>query len=361
MDALLLKKKLLLFCGTGGVGKTTLSAATAIKAACLGLRVGLVTIDPARRLASSLGLNSLGSSAQNLDAAITAALGKKQKGSLSALMLDSQDTLKNFLLSIGGPETLKEFEANNLYQVISGNFSGTHDYLAMEKLFEMHESGNYDLIVLDTPPARHTLDFLDAPERIASFFDDRIFAWFLTDPRSNAITERLRAVGAKAALGILEKITGEGVINDFVRLAPHIYKVKNAFVERQSSIQKLLRSPAAGAFFVSSPTDLARGEAEPFLADAKKQEIQILGFLVNRCLMELCPLGSDEAAQKTAKASESVLAAYLEMRRLVDDELANVSRVRRLAHKTPVVLLPELDEDIHDIRGLYELAKRIEI
>lgn len=349
MSSILQSHKLLLFCGTGGVGKTTLSAATALKGALLGQRVALVTIDPARRLASALGLEGLASEPQDITNFVQKSLGQKITGTLTAMMLDSQDTLERFLVTIGGKEILKDFHVNNLYQVISGNFSGTHDYLAMEKLYELHTSGKYDLIVLDTPPARHTLDFLDAPERIASFFDDRIFVWFLTDARSTGITEKLRATGARAALSLLEKITGEGVINDFIRLAPHLYKVKNAFVERQSSIQKLLRSPKAGALFVSSPTDLARGEAEPFLKDAARQDIRILGFIVNRSLAHLC-----------ATTAPKALPAYDQICSLVAEEERNIRRVRELAKQSSVVILPEMDEDIHNIRGLYELSQRLE-
>jgi anion-transporting ArsA/GET3 family ATPase len=350
VETIIHKHKLLLFCGTGGVGKTTLSAATALKAAMMGKRVALVTIDPAKRLASALGLSDLSSEPQDISKFVQQSLKQKMAGSLCAMMLDSQDTLERFLEKVGGKETLQEFRANNLYQVISGNFSGTHDYLAMEKLFELHNSNNFDLIVLDTPPARHTLDFLDAPERIASFFDDRIFVWFLKDARSNKITEKLRATGARAALSLLEKITGQGVINDFVRLAPHIYKVKNAFVQRQSIIQNLIRSPQAGALFVSSPTDLARGEAEPFLDDAKRQNIRILGFIINRSLSHLCE-------KKPAHAK--TFAAYEEIYSLVQEEQQNISRVSKMAKKSSVVILPELDEDIHNINGLYELSQRL--
>jgi len=356
LQSIIDNKKLLICCGTGGVGKTTTAAAIALAAALSGRRVGLITIDPARRLATSLGLDRLKSEPQNLDRYIETTLGKgKLKGSLSALMLDSENTFYRFLKNVGGKEVHDRFRASTLFEVIAGNFGGAHEYLAMEKLFELHNSGDFDLLVLDTPPARHTLDFLDAPETIARFFDDRIFSWFLTDPRSGNIAEKLRAKGAKLALALLEKLTGEGVINDFVSLAPHIYKVKNAFVERQKVIKDLIRSKESGALFVSSPTDLSKGEAKPFLKDAKSAGIELLAFIVNRSLRHLAPEDEPRGIKSaSAEASEN----YRRLRFLVLEEEKNLRLLRDLAGTNkPVISVPELDEDVHSLSTLLALAE----
>lgn len=350
----LFEKKMLVCCGTGGVGKTTTSAALALKAAIGGKRVGLITIDPAKRLATSLGLDSLKSEPQNLDSYVSKTLKIKMQGSLSALMLDSQNTFYKFLKDVGGAEVHKRFRESELFDVIAGNFGGAHDYLAMEKLYELHQSEKYDLLVLDTPPARHTLDFLDAPEMIAKFFDDRIFSWFLTDPRSDGFREKLRAKGAKAALGVLEKLTGEGVIRDFVALAPHIYSVKNAFVERQSRIRDLLCSKDSGAIFVSSPADLSRGEAKPFLTDAHEKGIPILAFFVNRSLAHLAP----EAEPRGLKsAPKEVRENYQNLRFLVEEEQKNLKLLKSMSGKQIIVSIPELDEDVHDLPSLQALSE----
>lgn len=350
------KKEMLILCGTGGVGKTTTSAAIALACALNGRRVGLITIDPARRLATSLGLDRLKSDPQPLDKYIESVIGKgKLKGSLSALMLDSENTFYRFLKSVGGSEIHDKFRESALFEVIAGNFGGAHDYLAMEKLYELQSSGAFDLLVLDTPPARHTLDFLDAPEMIARFFDDRIFAWFLTDPRTSGMGERLRATGARVALGVLEKLTGEGVINDFVSLAPHIYKVKNAFVYRQQKIRDLLTSKKSGAVFVSSPNDLSRGEAKPFLKDARTKGIEILAFVVNRSLAHLAP---EREPRGLHSAPEPVAENYKRLRFLVEEEEKNLRLLKELAGRDRLVITaPELEEDVHDLPGLLELAK----
>jgi anion-transporting ArsA/GET3 family ATPase len=351
---ILREKQMVICCGTGGVGKTTTSAALALRAALEGQRVGLITIDPARRLATSLGLDRLKSEPQPLNAYLEKEVGKgKLKGSISALMLDSENTFYKFLKNVGGAEIHDRFRDSTLFEVIAGNFGGAHDYLAMEKLYELHESGEFDLLVLDTPPARHTLDFLDAPELIERFFDDRIFAWFLTEARNRGLVEMARAKGAKVALGVLERLTGEGVINDFVGLAPHIYKVKNAFVERQKKIKELLTSKRAGAIFVSSPTDLARGEAEPFLQDAKSKGIDILAFVVNRSLHALAP----EAEPRGLKSAPAAVAEnYRRLRYLVEEEEKNLKLLKELARDRAVLRVPELEEDVHDLPGLLALA-----
>lgn len=359
-----LEKKILICCGTGGVGKTTTAAALALKAALAGKRVGLITIDPAKRLATSLGLASLKSDPQSIDAALAKALGKKAAGRLDALMLDSENTFYQFLREIGGAEVHDKFRASELFEVIAGNFGGAHDYLAMEKLYELHRSGRYDLLVLDTPPARHTLDFLDAPDQIARFFDDRIFAWFMTDARSGSIAERLRAKGARAALGVLEKLTGEGVIGDFVALAPYIHRVKNAFVQRQSAIRDLLTSSDAGAIFVSSPLDLARGEARPFLADARAKGISLAAVIVNRSLRHLAP---EEEPRGYRSAPAAVRENYDRFRFLVKEEEKNLKLLKDMAvashassgaeARAAFLTVPELDTDVHDLSRLLELAE----
>jgi anion-transporting ArsA/GET3 family ATPase len=354
----ILGKKMVICCGTGGVGKTTTSAALALRGALEGKRVGLITIDPAKRLATSLGLEHLSDEPQNLNKHIEKALGKKISGSLSAMMLDSENTFYRFLEEVGGKEMRERFAESTLFEVIAGNFGGAHDYLAMEKLYKLNASGEFDLLVLDTPPARHTLDFLDAPQLIAKFFDDRIFSWFLTDARSNGIAEKLRAKGARVALSVLERLTGEGVIGDFVALAPHIQKVKAAFVERQSEVRDLLTSKKAGALFITSPSDISRGEAKPFLADAKEQGIEILAFIVNRSLAHLAP---EEEPRGIASAPVAVAENYRHLRFVVEEEEKNLKIVKDLAGKTcPVIRVPELEEDIHDLPSLLQLAQYLD-
>ncbi len=154
---------------------------------------------------------------------------------------------------------------------------------------------------------------------------------------------------------MLEKLTGEGVINDFVSLAPHIYKVKNAFVQRQEVIRALLTSEEAGAVFVSSPTDIAKGEAKPFLKDAKEGGIDILAFVVNRSLRHLAP---EKEPRGIKSAPGPVSENYQRLRALVEEEEKNLKKLQELAGKNrPIVTLPELEEDVHDLPGLLSMAE----
>jgi hypothetical protein len=157
---------------------------------------------------------------------------------------------------------------------------------------------------------------------------------------------------------VLERLTGEGVINDFVNLAPHIYKVKNAFVERQQQIRNLLTSNAAGAVFVSSPTDLSRGEARPFLKDAGAQGIEVLAFVVNRSLQRLAP----EAEPRGLRSAPPAVAEnYRRLRFLVEEEEKNLRLLKELAgRERPVIIVPELEEDVHDLPGLLALAENFQ-
>ncbi|MCO5143067.1 MAG: AAA family ATPase [Oligoflexia bacterium] len=348
-------KSIIICCGTGGVGKTTTSAALSIRAALQGKRVALITIDPAKRLATSLGLKTLNAEPQDITDKLTEHLKTEISGQLSALMLDSENTFYNFLLTVGGKEIHDQFRKSELFEIIAGNFGGAHEFLAMEKLYELHQSNHYDIILLDTPPAKHTLDFLDAPDLIAKFFDDRIFSWFLTNPRENSFKEKIRAKGAQAALKILEKLTGNGVINDFISLAPHIYQVKNAFVSRQSEIQKLIQSKKSGCVFITSPADLSKGELEPFLVDTKEKNISILAYIVNRSLKHIAPI---EKPPGFRYATPIMKENYKNIRFLVEEEEKNFKLLQELANTKQLTLsVPELETDIHDLPSLMELSE----
>ncbi len=351
MKSILSSKKIIVVAGTGGVGKTSISAALAIAAADkLGIRVGLVTIDPAKRLASALGLNKLETKPKSISAQVEKALERKLSGSIHALMFDPSQTLDSFVKSTGGKELLEEMKRNQIYQVIASNFSGLSEFLALEKLHELETTGSYDLILLDTPPARHTLDFLDAPDRIASFFDDRIFQWFLTKPSSTRLIERLRARGTKAAFQLLEKITGEGVIRDFMRIAPHLKLLKDSFLERQGKIRHLLTGEESGAVFVTTALQLSQRDLSAFWQDAKKRNLQPLALVLNRSLRDIAPTSVNQAE---AKLDPEFFELYRSLRKIVKiEELRTISVKEQFPGDYPVVIVPELLQNIHGIKGL---------
>ncbi len=350
----LCERKIIISCGTGGVGKTTVSAAIAIALASEGNRTGLITIDPAKRLATSLGLKDLSHRPQSINNTVEEATksiqGFEWRGSLDAMMFDPKHTLDRFVRMTAGEEVLEELAANRLYQVISDSFSGAHDYLAMEMLYDLHSSNNYDVIVLDTPPARHVLDFLDAPKKIGAFLDDRIFQWFLVDPKNNGFFEKLRARSTKTALSALEKLTGKSVMADFTQLAPYLYKLKHDFMDRQDKIMQLLTSEKAGTLFVTSPGALGQHDFESFCTDAKHRGLDTIGLLINRSLQHLCDTPWENMSGKAAQ--EPDLSNAWQYYQAVD-MLARQERHRIASLQiASLAIIPELAKDVHSIETL---------
>ena len=230
----------------------------------------------------------------------------------------------------------------------------------MKKLYELEASGKFDLIVLDTPPARHTLDFLDAPDKIAAFFDDRIFQWFLTDPRSSGLFERVRAHGTRVAFGLLEKVTGEGVLRDFTRLAPHLHTLKSAFVERQGMIRGVLASEAASAIFVATGQTLPQRDFHNFWEDAIRRELRPAGLVVNRSLEALAPLPLTGLGKAESDAPPAVRKNYEKVRRLAQAEHANIAAASaELGAQYPIVRVPELGQNIQRIQALLEMSRHL--
>jgi anion-transporting ArsA/GET3 family ATPase len=353
----LAKQKIILVCGTGGVGKTSVSAALALRLARKGKRVGLVTIDPAKRLAAALGLENLASDPRLIDEVFSKRAGIGPiKGTLSALMYDPKDTLERFVESTGGRELLDKMKANNVYNIIASSFSGTHEYLALTKLHELTTKFDFDTIILDTPPARHTLDFLDAPERLATFFDDAVFQWFLPNPQSKSFLERLRARGTRGAFSVLEKVTGAGVLSDFLKIAPHLHDLKGQFLKRQSEIQALLRGQNAGVLYVSTGIAIAGREFSVFIRDTKQHHLQTLGVVLNRSYERLVDGGLSDIDFSTVP--EPVRRNLDLIQSLYQVEKKNAASLGS-GKRFPFVSLPELGQTRDPLDAIVELSDGI--
>ena len=342
------ERQILLCCGTGGVGKTTISVALAIAGARSGKKVALITIDPARRLASAMGLERL----QSDPVDVSSHLGlKKGEGKVAAMIFEPEATLSAFILEQGGKELLRSFTQNRVYQLLASAFSGAHEYLALEKLSSLAQA-NYDLIVLDTPPARHTLDFLDATDRLERFFDDRIFRWFRTDiATENSWLDKLRARGTKIAFQTLERVTGGTVLADFARLAPELARLKEGFLERQRNLQKLLRSRATGLVLISTAAALESAEFAAFLTDAKKRELDPALVVLNRSVSHLISPSPPRQKPDWYLALEQEFA--LESRAI--NEALRVAK-----QQIPFTTLPDLGQNIGPEESLRYLASELD-
>jgi anion-transporting ArsA/GET3 family ATPase len=301
LPTLVTGQHIIVCCGTGGVGKTTVSAVLALAAARAGRNAVVVTIDPAKRLADTLGLEELGNVAHEIprdrwDADGTAAPG----GRLSALMLDTRSTFDELVRSYAdGADQAGRILDNRFYRNISGALSGTQEYMAMEKLYELHEQGGYDLIVIDTPPTRHALDFLDAPARLTRLLDNRIFRFLMMPTRSYL---RVAGVAVQTFFRTVGRVVGTEVIDDVVAFFRAFEGMEQGFRERAASVTTLLAAPDTSFVLVTSPRRDAVDEATFFASRLRESSLDVAALVVNRVHPTFAT--TDEVETMRAQADE---------------------------------------------------------
>jgi anion-transporting ArsA/GET3 family ATPase len=343
--------------GSGGVGKTTGAAALALGAARAGRRTIVLTIDPARRLAQSLGLKALDSTPRPV----------RGVAGLDAMMLDMKRTFDEVIdRHAPDPARARRIKSNRFYQQLSSSLAGTQEYMAMEKLYDLHHTGDYDCIVIDTPPTRNALDFLDAPRRLTDFLEGRFLKTFLA-PGLRAGKTIGRAVGFGTGLFMraASRITGAGVLEDLGEFFQSFEGMYGGFKQRAQGVYKLLSSPGSAFVVVASPEVPALREARYFLRRLEQDGMPLAGVVVNRVTppppAELAALDRDALAAVAAHletgAAEGRAAA--ELLRL-DADLADVARRERRAIAAalhgldPIALVevPRMGGDVHDLDGL---------
>ncbi|KAA2262241.1 ArsA family ATPase [Solihabitans fulvus] len=355
--------QVLVCCGSGGVGKTTVAAALAVRAAQRGRRTVVLTIDPARRLAQSLGLRELDNQPRPVRFA-----GFEPKGELHAMMLDMRRTFDDMVLAHAGKERAAQILANPFYQTISTSFSGTQEYMAMEKLGQLAASGQWDLIVVDTPPSRSALDFLDAPQRLSTVLDGKLIRLLSAPARAGGIGIR-KLVGAGFGLftKAISTIVGGQLLTDASSFVQAFDSMFGGFRERARKTYQLLRSPGTGFLVVAAPEPDALREASYFAERLSAEQMPLAGLVANRThpvLAELSEARAVAAADGLDRAGDAPLAAAV--LRLHADRVAMADRERRLltrftrAHPTvPVIGVPALPTDVHDLAGLHEIGYRL--
>jgi anion-transporting ArsA/GET3 family ATPase len=273
-------------CGAGGVGKTTVAAAIGLGAARhTEQRVLVLTIDPAKRLAAALGLQSVGNEATPIQLV-------GAKGSLAIAMLDTSASWDDLIrrISPDGPEgeTTSKILANPLYRNITQRFVQSHDYVAMERLYELREQGLYDLIVIDTPPSRNALDFLDAPQRMADFFSSTLLKWITMPYRlGGERAGRLGYLAAKPFYQVADRILGSAFLADIAEFFLLFQSMYDGFVARASSVGALLHDDGTSFVVISTPSESPLQEAEFFLAELERRNLRTGALVVNRTLPEL--------------------------------------------------------------------------
>jgi anion-transporting ArsA/GET3 family ATPase len=334
LTSLLEEKRIVICAGSGGVGKTTVAAAVALGMAERGLRVAVVTIDPARRLANSLGLEELGNEPRRIELPLD--------GELWAMMLDSKRTFDELIERLAPDErTRDEVLANRIYQQLSSAVAGSQEFTAIAKLYELDQDGDFDLLVLDTPPSRNALDFLDAPNRLTRFFGGRALRLFL---RPGRILGR----GTSVLFSVLQRVTGVDLLRDLSTFFRSLGGMIEGFTERAERVGSLLKDPATTFLIVTSPRHDPVEEAIFFRRKLRDAGMPFGGLVVNR--LHVAPSGS-APEELGAALSARVEAALDELRALAARDAANVERLRSELGD-PAVVVPELDDDVHDVDGL---------
>jgi anion-transporting ArsA/GET3 family ATPase len=384
LEQLCASKEIVISTGSGGVGKTTTAAALGATAAThLGIKVLVLTVDPARRLASALGLEQFGNVETRVpDEAFTEA-GVDPQGELWAAMLDTKQSWDD-LIRLHAPDaaTRDAILANPLYQNITGKFIQSHDYVAMERLYEIHNSGRYDLIVVDTPPTRNALDFLDAPERMADFFSSRLLRWLIAPYKSRVV-----GLASKPFYSVADRILGTQFLEDIAEFFILFQSMYDGFVERARAVTALLGSPQATFLVVSTLEVSPAREAEFFLEVLAERRYHVGALILNKVLPEflLSRKGAD-AARAMTKEGAAIAAAVSPS--LPPADGAEDQRDKHLTHmlteigasflnyqvvarreaeqRSELSASPELtlsvpyfEEDIHSLAGLLRLGEQV--
>lgn len=380
LDRLLASKEIIIACGPGGVGKTTTAAALAAAAAThQSVKVLVLTVDPARRLADALGLEGLANNETQIDPAMFAAAGVRPKGELWAAMLDSSVSWDALMRRYAHDQASAEaILANPFYRNITSRFAHSHEYIAMERLYELHTSGAYDLLVIDTPPSRSALDFLDAPQHMAEFFSSRLLRWLTTPARS-----RVLGLASRPFYQIADRVLGTQLLENigaFLALFEGMYP---GFVERSNAVAALLRDARTSFMVISTLEPGPFEEARRLLGDLDRRGFSVGLLVANKVLGASFSAGRGEAiatvleekgallgqqlsqsdpqsypdpaqlARVLGEIGQSFRNFYLVASREAElfDELASAHQSR--------VLVPQLMTDVVDLAGLIEIGERL--
>ncbi|HEU5156020.1 MAG TPA: ArsA family ATPase [Streptosporangiaceae bacterium] len=361
--------RIIVCCGSGGVGKTTTAAALGVRAAERGRDVVVLTVDPARRLAQSLGLSELDNTPRRIDG--VGANGGNGGGELHAMMLDMKRTFDEIVEAHADPDRAKQILANPFYQSLSSSLSGTQEYMAMEKLGQLHRSGSWDLIVVDTPPSRSALDFLDAPERMGRFLDGRFIRVLMAPARaSGRLGMKVVTAGFGMFTGALTKVLGGQVLKDVQTFVLALDTMFGGFRERADQTYQLLQTPGTAFLVVAAPEPDALREASYFVDRLAEERMPLAGLIVNRVHRAGgTRTPSDGLSQSRSLAAAETLDEQGDHRltaallRLHAERMQVVARETRLrdhfcsAHPTVhVANVGALAEDVHDLEGLQQVA-----
>lgn len=364
LDELVRTSRLLVCVGSGGVGKTTTAAALGLRAALAGRRVLVLTIDPARRLANSLGLESFGNQEVRIP------LGPEAgSGELWAAMLDAPSTLRDVIGRVAKDAATRDaIYANRIFQNIAGSFSGSQEYMATERLHDVYTSGRFDLVVLDTPPVKNALDFLESPGRLARFLDRQIMKWFLTPYEEEKVFGKRFVMGTSAVVyRLLSHIFGKEFLDELAAFFSLFRDLYDGMRERHEAVGRIFGDRATTFLVVCAPTEPSVDVATFFVDELQARRLPIGVIIVNqvhRCSREVpdveALVGARAAALDPATAPLVIArlgAAHRRLRELAALEAGWIGRLKAVAPRVPLAEVPRKAGEVHDLAGLLDLHK----
>jgi anion-transporting ArsA/GET3 family ATPase len=350
------RTRVVVTCGSGGVGKTTTAAALALLGAEAGRRTVVLTIDPARRLAQSMGLTELDNTPREVKGV--------ENGRLFAMMLDMKRTFDDVVLENSTPERAEQIFANPFYQSLSSSFAGTQEYMAMEKLGQLVAANEWDLIVVDTPPSRSALDFLDAPNRLGRFLDGRMIR-LLTAPAKAGGRAYLKVVTVSVGMvaRVFTRVIGGELLNDLSTFVAALESMFGGFRERAQQTYELLKAPGTSFVVVAAPEPDALREASYFVERLSAESMPLAGVIVNRTRRAAAvdggrPLtaaraeGAAEALDGRSRLAQAALRVHAEVAGAAEHDARMTRRFASAHPEVPLVAVPALPADVHDLEGL---------
>ncbi|GAB2478877.1 ArsA family ATPase [Jatrophihabitans fulvus] len=363
------KVRVVVTCGSGGVGKTTTAAALALAGAEAGRRTVVLTIDPARRLAQSLGLTELDNTPREVKGA-----GDEAGGRLFAMMLDMKRTFDDVVLENSTPERAEQVFNNPFYQSLSSSFAGTQEYMAMEKLGQLVATDEWDLVVVDTPPSRSALDFLDAPNRLGRFLDGRMIKLITAPAKAGGRAYmKVVTVGVGMVARVFTKVIGGDLLNDLSTFVSALESMFGGFRERADQTYQRLKDPGTAFVVVAAPEPDALREASYFVDRLSEEHMPLAGVVVNRTRRTAPvagtakPLTAAQAgvAAERAEAEEgadarlaaAALRVHVEVAAAAEHDARMAKRFRAAHPEVPLSAVPALASDVHDLDGLREIAR----
>jgi anion-transporting ArsA/GET3 family ATPase len=368
LSDLVAARRVIVTVGSGGVGKTTTAAAIALAGARAGRRVLCLTIDPAKRLATSLGLGTMSHEAQLIDRAVIG-LPADSKGSLTAMMLDVRRTFDELVERYADSREARDRILNNaIYQQIAGSLAGTPEYMAMEKLYSLKDDNRYDLIVLDTPPTSNAIDFLEAPDRMVAAMDSpTVQAFVQAFEKGGSLSLKLLSKAMAQVLSGLSKFTGAGFLEQVAGFLTDIQSLFGGFRDRALKVREELKAPNVAFVVVSSPEPMAVTEAMFFGEKLTEGGMRVEALVFNRVRRSgvvdissparIANVLSEAGVEPHVELAAGVLKAYQDASVWARRDANEIARARReMQSVARVVEVPAFDEDVYDVAALSRVA-----